>query len=200
MIDAGWMAYLTFALVIFLLLPTARLTPGRQLLLLPVLVVLGALPLPTDLSLAGYLRGLTDDLAFTTLVLLVAAVLVRLRWLPAWSAATRWQLYGLFALAGMLFYPLALGLGMLDPYRWGFQPQMLLLLVGALCLLLLWAGNLLLVAMLCLATLAYVLGLKGSVNYWDYLLDPFIVLYAVFRLLWTGVQRLAGFVMAREAN
>lgn len=183
MIVSGWIAYLSFALLVFLLLPTARLAASRQLLLLMVLLVLGGLPLPTDLSLAGYLRGLTDDLAITTLVLLVAATLVRLRWLPVWSVASGWQLHGLFALTGLLFYPLALGLGMLDPYRWGFQPQALIVGVALLTLLLLWMGNLLLVAMLSLATLAFALQIKGSANYWDYLLDPFIVLYAVCGLL-----------------
>ena len=47
-----------------------------------------------------------------------------------------------------------------------------------------------LLGMLALATLAFGLGLLESENYWDYLLDPFVVIYCWLALLVSGIRRL----------
>lgn len=182
MILTTWVAYLAFALLLFLLLPVSRLPVGWRWAVLVVALVLGALPLIDGLSLAGYLRAFTDDLAITSLVALSAATLVRLGWLSSPVRQHKLECYLLFALMGLALYPAAMGLGMLDPYRLGYSPDGLLLVVAVLTLLMLWRGNLLAVLMLTLATLGYALELKASGNYWDYLLDPFIVLFALWSL------------------
>ncbi|PAU87968.1 hypothetical protein CK507_09055 [Pseudomonas sp. WN033] len=177
-----WIAYLAFALLLFLLLPMGRLPVGWRWAMLAAAFVLGALPLIDGLSLAGYLRAFTDDLAMTSLVALFAAALVRLGWLSSPARQHKLECCLLFALMGLFLYPAAMGLGMLDPYRLGYGPDGLLLAVAALTLLMLWRGNRLAVLMLTLATLGYALELKASGNYWDYLLDPFIVLFALWSL------------------
>ncbi len=182
MILTTWIAYLAFALLLFLLLPLSRLPIGWRWAFLAATFVLGALPLIDGLSLAGYLRAFTDDLAITSLVALSAAALVRLGWLPPQALQHKFESCLLFVLMGLLLYPAAMGLGMLDPYRWGYSSDGLLLAVAVLTLLMLWRGNLLAVLMLTLATLGYALELKASGNYWDYLLDPFIVLFSLWSL------------------
>lgn len=187
MISSTWIAYVSFALLLFLLLPVGRLPVAWRGVVLAAALVLGAVPLPWGLSLAGYLRAFTDDLAITSLVALTAAALVRLGWLAPSLPQQRLERCLLFALMGLLLYPAAMGVGMLDPYRWGYHPDGLLMVMAALTLLALWRGNTLTVVMLTLATLGYALELKASSNYWDYLLDPFIVLFA----LWGVCQSLA---------
>lgn len=174
---------LSLAALVFLLLPTARLPVRYRLLLLAGLLAATLIPLGTGLSLAHYLRGLTDELSMVTLLWLLACVGCTLGWLPRWSQAHAWQLWSIFALLGVVLYPAAMGVGMVDSYGWGYAPRMLIALIGLLTLGLLLLGNLLGVALLTLTSLGFMLGLKTSDNYWDYLLDPFVVLYSAGALV-----------------
>ncbi|WP_339648872.1 hypothetical protein [Halopseudomonas pelagia] len=178
MIIANWQAVLTFALVVFLLLPLGRLSIGYRLATLLALILIALIPLSTGLTLAGLLRGLTDDLALTSLIWMAGAALVKLGYMPRMPVAQKWPLWLCFAVLGLVLYPAALGIGMIDTYRWGYNARYLIVFIGVLTLLLVWLRSSLGVAMLVLATAGFVLGLKASDNYWDYLLDPFIVLYS----------------------
>ena len=179
MIIASWQAVLTFALVLFLLLPTGRLPAGYRLAVLLGAVLVALVPLSTGLTLAGLLRGLTDDLAISSLVWLSVAALIKLGYLPPLPISAKWPLWLCFAVLGLILYPAALGLGMVDTYRWGYSPRGLIIAVGALTLLFVLLRNVLGMFMLALATLAFLLDIKPSDNYWDYLLDPFIVIYCL---------------------
>lgn len=179
MIVPGWIAYATFALVFFLLVPTARLSNRARLGVLAAALVIGAIPLPGGLPLAGYLRAFTDELAITTLLIMTSAVMQRLGWMPVIPQGQRLQLFGFFIIAGLVLYPAALGVGMTDPYSWGYVPAPLIALTGGVALASVWFGNRRLALLLTLATLAYALRLKASPNYWDYLLDPLLVCFAV---------------------
>ncbi len=82
----------------------------------------------------------------------------------------------IFALsAGTMLYPMALGLGGLDPYAlgWGFSWLFVALLAATIVLLFL-RNRLGLVLMACV--LCYDLHLLESQNLWDYLVDPFLVI------------------------
>jgi len=171
-----WQAHLTFALLAFLILPNFGLSPSRQCLLLLGLLAIGAIPV-AGLPLAAYLRSFTDDLAITTLVALLFATLLRLRMVAGLGDVQREQILLLFAILALFLYPATLGLTLLDPYRLGYSPRALLLVIGALALLLLWLRNGVAAIMLGAATLAFSLELKPSTNYWDYLLDPLLALY-----------------------
>jgi hypothetical protein len=84
----------------------------------------------------------------------------------------------IFALsASTILYPMALGLGSLDPYAlgWGFS-WLFAALLAATVLLLFSRNRLGLVLMACV--LCYDLDLLESQNLWDYLIDPFLVIIA----------------------
>ncbi|SDR84642.1 hypothetical protein SAMN05216421_0437 [Halopseudomonas xinjiangensis] len=189
MIITSWIAYASFALLLFVLLPTRALSRRSQLAVLGAALAIGAVPVSGGMPLAGYLRALTDDLAITSVALLAAAALHRLGWLSTPSSADRLQCYVFFIAAGLILYPAALGVGMTDPYRWGYDPLMLIVVVGALALLMVWWGNRQLAAVLAIASLAYALRLKSSTNFWDYIVDPLVVLFAIGALLRWGLVR-----------
>lgn len=179
MIIASWQAVLTFALIVFLLLPLGRLSVGYRQAALLLLLLIALIPLSSGLTLAGLLRGLTDDLAITSLIWMASTALFKLGYLPPLLVTQKWPLWLCFGILGLVLYPAALGIGMIDTYRWGYNARYLIIVIGLLALLLVWLRSTLGVAMLVLATVAFLLDLKASENYWDYLLDPFIVLYSL---------------------
>ena len=66
-----------------------------------------------ELPLSAYVRGVTGDLSMVTLLLLWGTLL------PA-AKKTPFGFKAPVALIALVFYPLALGFGMLDPYAWGY--------------------------------------------------------------------------------
>ena len=184
-----WSIHLGVALAAFLLLPLRGRSLGVQAGVLLSLLALGFVPVQ-GLPLVAYPRALAPELSIVTLVALCWAALVRAGLAQPLPGRQRWALIVLFGGLGLVLYPAALGLGSIDSYQWGFGPRVLLVALGLLALLLLYLGNGLAVTMLALATLAFGLGLLASENYWDYLLDPFVVIYCWFALLAAGVRRL----------
>lgn len=89
-------------------------------------------------------------------------------------------LLALVSLAALVLYPLALGAGMIDPYRIGYgHPLFVLTLL--LIALLAWFNRLNLITLcIALALLAWAVGWYESNNLWDYLLDPFVSFYALW--------------------
>ena len=173
-----WQAHLSFVLLGFVLLSAFRFTAPWRPWLLPVLVALSVIPL-NELPLAAYVRSYTDDLAISTLVLLAWVGLCRLGVVQPQGRQQRVQLLLLFGGLSLLLYPATLGLTYVDPYRWGFNPRPMIVLVGAAALLMLWLRNALAVWMLAIGTLGFALRLKASENYWDYLVDPLLAGYCV---------------------
>ena len=168
-----WQAHLTFILLGFVLLGSLRCLQSWRPWLLPGLALVSFIPL-NDLPLAAYVRSFTDDLAISTLVLLGWVSLVRLGLVEPQEPRARAQMLVLFGLLAALLYPATMGLTYFDPYRWGFNPRPMIVLVALLALGLLWLRNTLAVWMLALGTLAFALRLKASENYWDYLIDPLL--------------------------
>lgn len=173
-----------------LLLPWIKRLASRQrvwatgAVFVVALIPLGYMPL------AAYARGVTGDLSITTLVLLWCALLRP--WIVCTAADPRHRLalLALIALAATVFYPMALGLGAIDPYRLGYGNGWF---VSAL-LLVAMAGwlrkNFLLALCIALATLAWAAGWYESGNLWDYLLDPFVSIYALAALMIHAVKML----------
>lgn len=183
-----WQAHLSFILLGFVLLGSLRLTAPWRPWLLPVLALVSFIPL-NQLPLAAYVRSFTDDLAISTLVLLGWVSLRRLGVIAPLQGKHRVQVLLLFIGLTLSLYPATLGLTYLDPYRWGYNPRPMIVLMGLAALLLLWQRNLLGVLMLVAGTLAFALRLKPSENYWDYLMDPLLAGYCLIAstgglLLW----------------
>lgn len=188
MIILSVQTYLTFSLALFLLVPLGGLSRSRRLGVLAGLTVLGMLPLVQGMSLSGYLRGVTDDLACTSIVWLIAAALMRLGFIAAWARQQRLQLWACFAVLGAVLFPAAMGVGMIDTYGWGFTPRPMLIAVAGLTLTMVLLRNAAGAFLLLAATAAFMLDVKPSDNYWDYLLDPFIFLYSVGALAVSAIR------------
>ncbi|MFL1417810.1 hypothetical protein ACI77M_16625 [Pseudomonas fildesensis] len=178
-----WQAHLSFVLLGFVALCALRFTAPWRPWLLPVLVAVSFIPV-NELPLAAYVRSFTDDLAISTLVLLAWVGLCRLGVVQPLGRQHQVQLLMLFGALSLLLYPATLGLTYFDPYRWGFNPRPMIVLVGAMALLMVALRNRLAVWMLAVGTLAFALRLKASENYWDYLVDPLLTGYCLVAGVW----------------
>ncbi len=85
-------------------------------------------------------------------------------------------------LAGVVLYPMALGIGAFDPYGAGWHFSWLFVILLCVTLLLLFFKNRFSVVLLA-TILAYDLHLLESGNLWDYLVDPILVLAAIIGLI-----------------
>jgi hypothetical protein len=77
---------------------------------------------------------------------------------------------------------LALGLGMLDPYTWGYGSISLLIATiffAIVCGLAGWTKG---VWILSFAIIAWVVHWHESANLWDYLLDPFLAIWTLLAI------------------
>lgn len=176
-----WQAHASFAMIIFLLLPSFGLDKVWRSALLLALLAASFIPLG-GLSLAAYLRSHIDDLAITSLVFMAWGCLRRLEVLPP-AQHGQTSVLILFAALALILYPATLGLSDLDPYRRGYSPRPLLLLVALMTFSLFYLRHYLAVVMLTCATLTFIAGIKPSLNYWDYLVDPLLGLYCCLALL-----------------
>jgi len=193
-----WQAHASFAMLLFLLLPAMGLPRWPRVALLGVLLAASFLPVG-GLSLAAHLRSYIDDLALTTLVFMAWGCLRRLNILgPAPQDKT--SVLVTFAVLALGLYPATLGLSDLDPYRFGYSPRPMLVGIALLTIGLFHQRNGLGVAMLAGATLAFMLGIKPSQNYWDYLIDPLLGLYCCAALLIGAARRLITWLSTTRNN
>lgn len=182
-----WQAHASFAMILFLFLPSFGLGRTWRIALLLALLAASFIPLG-GLSLAAYLRSHIDDLAITSMVFMAWGCLRRLGLLPP-ERQGQTSVLILFAALALVLYPATLGLSDLDPYRRGYSPRPLLLFVALMTLGLFYLRHYLAVVMLTCATLAFLVGIKPSHNYWDYLVDPLLGLYCCVALLMLAARR-----------
>lgn len=134
------------------------------------------LGLSMELPLAAYVRGATGDLSIVSLLLLWSTLL------PSNKPMTLGFKFTI-ALIALLFYPFALGLSMFDPYAWGYGSIAFLIaivLFAVICGLANWSKG---VWIISLAILAWAAHWHESANLWDYILDPFLAIWAIFSLV-----------------
>jgi hypothetical protein len=151
--------------------------PKRAAALGAAFVVL-SIPL-WGVSLAGVMRGITGDLSMTTLVFLTLALVRTLFDRVPVEESNREATLKAIAIAAILFYPLALGFSMFDPYRLGYGN---LWFMAALLGLAIWASlrySTLFALCIALSVAAWSAGWYESPNLWDYLLDPWLAVYAL---------------------
>jgi hypothetical protein len=139
-----------------------------------VLIPFGTIPL------AAYVRGVTGELSITTLVLLWCALLRP--WCNSIQCDSRFALSILIVGAALALYPMALGLSAYDPYRLGYGDSLFVTILLLLALLA-WFRKFSIIALcIAFATLAWAVGWYESDNLWDYLIDPFVTIYALSSL------------------
>jgi hypothetical protein len=148
---------------------------GVRVLLLLMLgnIFFWPLGMSMELPLAGYVRGVTGDLSIVTLLLLWSSLIPKGKAAPIGFKFA----IGLIAIG---FYPMALGLGMIDPYAWGYGSIGLLIAVlffAAICGLIGWTKG---VWILALAVISWSGHWHESRNLWDYVIDPFLAFWALF--------------------
>jgi len=128
-----------------------------------------------ELPLSAYVRGVTGELSIVTMLLLWGSVLPSPKKTPLGFKVP----VGLIAI---VFYPLALGLGMLDPYAWGYGSIGLLtatIFFAIVCGLTGWTKG---VWILSFAIIAWAAHWHESTNLWDYFLDPFLAIWALLAI------------------
>lgn len=192
--DVTGLAGISLAIVALTLsLPVAtRLQPKLQAWLAGAILVAANIPFG-GMSAAEYVRGITGDLSIATLLLLALPMLGHRsnplsQKLTATNHAEKFSLFAFVAIAALALYPCALGIGMFDPYRLGFGNFWFI--SGLLFIALMaWARQHTLVALsLSLAVLGWSIGWYESNNLWDYLLDPWVSIYALAVLLKRGAS------------
>ena len=145
---------------------------------------------PALLPIVAYLRGISSDPSMTLVTLACLALFRSVSGFPAIEKREQLAVFAAVAAAALFLYPLALGWGDWDAYRLGWgAPGMwvALLLVSLVC----WLQGLRLLPMLvALALLAWTAGLLESTNLWDYLLDPWLAIIAIFQCAMTACRKL----------
>ena len=181
---------ITLAIVTLLVrVPRVQALPLiRRAGVLGAAIIVVSIPL-WGVSPAGFVRGMTGDLSIGTLVLLVLALVRAFSDRVLVSDQNRQALLKAILIVAVLFYPLVLGLGMFDPYRLGYGD---LWFMFALLGLAVWSGlrySTLFASCIALAVAAWSIGWYESPNLWDYLLDPWLAVYAFAVLVKTGLAR-----------
>lgn len=144
------------------------------------------------LPVLAYIRGVSSDLSITLVLLACLGLGQRLSGRCVQHSHERTAVLAVVAVAALFLYPLALGWGDWDAYRpgWGSPGMWTILLFMSL---LAWARGLrLLPTLLGLALLAWSAGVLESTNLWDYLMDPWLAVYAIFHCVRLSVKKLSG--------
>lgn len=179
---------LAVAAAVALALPLRRLPMAARIGLVAAVFVVMLMPLG-ELPMAGYVRGLVGDLSITTVLLLAAACWHRATERALIDPHSRALLMALAALAALAFYPLALGVGPIDPYAFGYGSPALLAALMAIALAA-WYGHRYLITVTVLAAgIGWLAGIYDTRNLWDYLLDPLLGVYALGWWVVAGIRR-----------
>lgn len=151
---------------------------------------------PARLPLVAYVRGISSDLSISLVAIACLGMYQRLRGMPLVVQRERTAVNMAVAAGALFLYPLALGWGDWDAYRLGWASPALWAALLALSLACWAAGLRLLPTLVALALLAWTAGVLESTNLWDYLMDPWLAVAAIFQSLksalgW-GFARLRG--------
>jgi len=143
---------------------------------------------PARLPIAVYVRGISSDLSISSIAIACLSMYQRLRGILPLAQGERTAVSVALAAVALFLYPLALGWGDWDAYRlgWGSPALWAVLLVLSVVS---WARGLrLLPTLVALALLAWAVGALESGNLWDYLIDPWLAVAAIFQCVKLAVS------------
>lgn len=164
---------------------------GRTRAVLLAAACIAAVIPVAGLPAARWIAGINANFSITLTAVALDAV-IRRYWDRVLLRACDRRAIAAFSLsAGVILYPLALGLSRHDPYILGWGSRWLLVPVMVIAVACLAAGNRLGHVLLAAVT-AYHTGILESPNYWDYLVDPLLFLGALaagLRALWRAAAR-----------
>ena len=172
---------LTCAVVLIILLQKVSSIEIPSVIRLVAVLLLGnlffwPLGMSLELPLSGYVRGVTGELSVVTMLLLWGSILPTAKKTPLGFKVP-------LAVIAIAFYPLALGFGMVDPYAWGYGSIALLIAVILFAIGCGLAGWMKGVWIISFAIMAWAAHWHESTNLWDYLLDPFLAIWALLAIL-----------------
>ncbi len=176
---------LDYSSILLVASPVFALAVRRSLRLAVILALTasGFLFVPINsVSLILQLKGVFADLSLTTVMLLTIWPLLRVNNISLNGSDFTWLCAVVLTLAFTL-YPMALGVGPYDSYMLGYQPSVLLTLVAAMGVLAVQKKYWVSAATVVVVLFGYWLRVLPSQNFWDYLLDPILVIFAVIHLL-----------------
>ena len=150
---------------------------------------------PASLPVVAYVRGISSDPSMTLIALACLSMTQDFMDRSLVSRREYTALFAVVALAAVFLYPSALGWGDWDAYRLGWDGKALWLALLAISLLFLSLRLWLLPALVCFALMAWTSGVLESANLWDYLLDPWLVIFSISR----SVKSLVGLFAGRPA-
>lgn len=160
------------------LLSVSRFKPAVRLTVLALLMLLTLTPVD-GLIVAGYVRGLIGDPSFATVLMMAMAAIRQLTRHRTFDERNISALLLSLLVGGCVLYPLALGLGMYDPYALGYGSWAFYIVLLAVALTA-WGLSLhLVVIWIVVAVAAYTTNLLESTNLWDYLIDPIAFVIAL---------------------
>ena len=178
---------ITCAVVITLLFQ--KVSPQELPLIAKIFVILllsnfffWPLGLGMELPLSAYVRGVIGDLSVVSMLLLWTSLLPGRKPAPLVFKLA-------IACIAIVFYPLALGFGMIDPYVWGYGSILFfiaVLLFAVVCGLANWSKGVWIIA---IAILAWAAHWHESANLWDYLLDPFLAIWGLMAVFGSLYRR-----------
>ena len=164
--------------------------PFRSFLFVLGLLSVGIVMLPLGgVPLGRWMAGLNLSPSLPLLGLLAGQVLKSFFIREPFRATERQAGWIFGGLAGSVLYPLALGLGNVDPYAWGWSFSILFPIVALITIYLIWKQNRF-GLLLFLSILAYDFRVLDSPNFWDYLVDPLYWLVSLFLLTKTALKKL----------
>ena len=151
------------------------------------------------LPVAAYIRGVTSDFSVSLVILAALNLSGQLFRLKLFDQRECLAMFYVVAATALFLYPLALGWGDWDAYRpgWGSAGMWTGLLF--LCLGSWIAGLRLLPLLIGVAMLSWTARLMESTNLWDYLLDPWLAIAAIFKSVEAGATQLRRQFLSRKS-
>ena len=173
---------LLLCVVLLRLLLLFKLKTQYIYFILAAFFIISFIPFSGD-TINQYFRGIFNDLSISSIIL-ISYFISTFRHSRIQTAST----LNIIALAGVCFYPLALGFGPIDPYAWGYfnnlhgytVPLIFIMSLLGLISYAFYKKDLMLLICLVSSIIAFQLGLLESQNLWDYLLDPVIWIFALY--------------------
>ena len=132
----------------------------------------------SHLPIVAYVRGVSSDLSLTSVALACLGLWQGLYGRALVENFEKTPLFAVVLAAGIFLYPTALGWGDWDAYKLGWGSYGMLLGLLALGITFWYQGLRLLPMLIALALLGWVAGVMESGNLWDYLIDPWLVVFA----------------------
>lgn len=170
--------------VLLQLLNAARFPVPARWTVFVVLAI--AMAVPVDgVVIAGYVRGVIGDPSIATIAMMSLVCIKQLTRRDICDDRDASAFLRVVVVAGIVLYPMTLGLSPIDPYAMGFGSWTLYAVLFAIALAA-WRMRFNLVVWWIVASvLAFSLGLFESTNLWNYLLDPIAVIIAI---AWTAAE------------